>query len=125
MAGQRTCKIAAGVHFAGHPPRVRDLEKSHEHDIARLDRGAIHEGDDLVRGAAVIVDLPMRSVDVGEGCTRPVADELERIARGGAKATEVENQITIGLADTEREYVVTGVALEDVGARATVECVVA
>src|SRR5262245_1948507 len=123
MAGQRNCKIATGAH-----PRSsagdRDPEKSHEHEIVLVDRGAVHERDDLVREAAVVVDLPMRGVDGGEGRTRPVADELERIARG-AKAIEVENHIVISLADTEHERVVAVVALEDVGAEAAVEYVVA
>src|SRR5262245_34153119 len=108
MAGQRICKIAVGMNCGSSTTGPRP-GKSHEHEIALVDRGAVHERDDLVHGAAVVVDLPMRRVDVGEGRTRPVADELERIARGSAVAGEVENQIAIGLADTEREYVVTGV----------------
>ena len=38
------------------------------HDIARVDRCAVHESDDLVRGTTIVVHLPMGRVDVGEGC---------------------------------------------------------
>jgi hypothetical protein len=33
---------------------------SHEHDVARIDRRAVHERDDVVRGATVVVDLLRR-----------------------------------------------------------------
>ena len=85
----------------------------------------LHERDDVVRGAAVVVDLPVRRVDVGEAGARAVADEVERIARGRAIAGEVHDGVAVGLADIEHEGVVAGVAGENVGAALAVERVVA
>jgi hypothetical protein len=34
-------------------------ESSREHEVAGVDRRAVHEGNDVVRGAAGVVDLPM------------------------------------------------------------------
>jgi hypothetical protein len=45
--------------------------RSRQQDVARIDRRAVHERDDLVRGAAVVVDLPMGGIDIGEGGARP------------------------------------------------------
>src|SRR5262245_18877930 len=50
---------------------------SKEGDVLHVDRSAVHEGDDLVRGPGVVVHLPMGGVDVGEGRARTVADELQ------------------------------------------------
>ena len=85
----------------------------------------LHERDDVVRGAAVEVDLPVRRVDVGEARTRAVADEAQRIARRRAVAGEVHDGVAVGLPDVEHEGVVAGVAGEDVGSALTVERVVA
>ena len=83
------------------------------------------ERDDLVRGAAVVVDLPMRGVDLGEGRARAVADELQRIPRRRAVAGEVDDGVAVGLPDIEYEGVVAGIAGEHVGAALAVERVVA
>ena len=50
---------------------------SAEQHIARIDYGAIHEGDDLVRCAAVEVDLPVGGVVLGEGGARAITDEMQ------------------------------------------------
>ena len=90
-----------------------------------VDRRGVAERDDVVRGAAVVVDLPVRRVDVGEAGTRAVADEVERIARRRAVAGEVHDGVAVGLADVEHEGVVAGIAGENVGAALAVERVVA
>src|SRR5262245_47225434 len=55
----------------------RACAMSAEQHIARIDDGAVHEGDDLVRCAAVEIHLPVGGVDVGEGRARAVTDEMQ------------------------------------------------
>jgi hypothetical protein len=43
--------------------------------IARVDRCAVTERDHLVRGATVVVHLPMGGVSIGKGRARAIADE--------------------------------------------------
>src|SRR5262245_27756020 len=75
---------------------------SEEYDVARIDRGAVHERDDVVGGAAVVVHLPMRGIDVSEGRARAVADEHERVAGGCALSGEVDDGVAVALARTEQ-----------------------
>jgi hypothetical protein len=51
-------------------PRCDTRERSHEHDIARMDPRSVLERDDFVRGATVEIHLPVGRIDVGEGRTR-------------------------------------------------------
>ena len=75
--------------------------------------------------AAVVVDLPVRGVDVGEAGTGAVADEMERIARRRPVAGEVHDSVAVGLPEVEYEGVIAGVAGETVVAGAAIERVVA
>src|SRR5262245_46383265 len=61
---------------AGWPGRA---VSSNELEVARVDRRHVVERDDLVRRAAVVVDLPVRGVDVGERRVLAKADELEEV----------------------------------------------
>src|SRR5262245_18014492 len=113
--GWENSKAKTSRHLRRGPPL------SEEYDVARIDRRAVHERDDVVRGAAVIVHLPMRGIDVSEGRARAVADEHERVAGGCALSGEVDDGVAVALARTEQEHVVARAARELIGADAAVE----
>src|SRR5262245_58628404 len=89
--------------------RSRDCGFSREQEIAGVDCCAVQERDHVMRGAAVEIDLPVRRIDVGEGCSSAVADEVQRVARGRAVAGEVDHGVAIGLSGVEHEGVVAAI----------------
>ena len=66
-----------------------------------MDRGAVHERDDLVVGIEAGVDRPLVGrTDLGERgpvTGRAEADETQRVAGTGAVAREVEDGVAVGL----------------------------
>src|SRR5262249_60228670 len=103
------------------PPPRPPPPLSEEQDVCRIARCAVHERDDVVRGAAVVVHLPMRWIDVGESRARAETDEQERVAGGRALSVEVDNGVAIALARTEQEGIVARAARQLVGTAAAVE----
>src|SRR5262245_42716797 len=80
--GLRPTPIAAARYAAQSLFKIQQAQSwSRKQVIAQIDRCAVHEGDDLMRGAAVVVDLPMGGVVLGECRACAVADKLQRIPR--------------------------------------------
>jgi len=76
-------------------------EHLQERYIVRIDRRAVQEDDDLMRGAAVVVDLPLRGVVLGEGRARAVSDEQQHIPRRRAVAGEVDDDVAVRFTSLE------------------------
>src|SRR5262245_30222571 len=86
VAISRVCDVVADLvswaqrsappRLPGAPVRVPPLAISHEDVVGRIDRGPVHERDDVVRARAV-VHLPLTGVDTGEGRARAETDEQE------------------------------------------------
>src|SRR5262245_14457838 len=89
-----------------------------------IDGCGVGKRDDVMRKAAVVVHLPVGSIDVGEGRTRAIADEQQLIANSRTVAIEIRNGITIGFAGTERESIVASPARQKVLTAATIDDVI-
>ena len=59
------------------PRKGAEGDVSQEQHVALVHGGGVLQRDRLVREAVAGADLPVRSVDLDEGCARAVADELE------------------------------------------------
>src|SRR5262245_13921761 len=68
--------------------------------------------------AAIVVDLPMRGVDVSECRAGAIADEQQPIPRKRAVAAEISDDIAVRFPPLKDECIVPGAAHEYVGSAA-------
>src|SRR4051812_5409665 len=88
---------------------------SYEHKIACMDRRGVAKRDDLVRSAAVVVDLPMCGVVLCERRSGAITDKPQRVPSGRALTVKVENGIAVGLSNIEHKRVIARMTDEHVG----------
>ena len=86
-----------------------------------MNERAVLEGDRLVHEPVAGMDDPVRRVELGEGCTRAVADEPKLVAGRGAAAVEFGYHVAMRLPAREHEDVVAGAAGQRVLACRAVE----
>src|SRR5262249_26999434 len=92
--------------------RVVPPAASHEMPIPEIGCSSVRERDGLRPFA--VVDLPASRLVLGEGRTRAVANEHQRVAGRTGMAVEIDDGIVFGLPSVEHEDVVAGASVQEI-----------